>query len=271
MKGDERLRKQKPKRPYLNNSIRDRLKTVDEDIAQIWNEQKYLINKRKKNKNKQRISIASYFSKAKILVLKINKKYRLYKSFSLVVNNIKKHKRVAATVGTLSLVVIVLFFSRNKSEPKYITDTLGASSISSNQVANTEEDIKIVEKEETDFTLLFPDGKNQDALEVALISPPSNDPVYAYIDDLGGQKIQISQQRLPESFNKERDTKLQALAKDFQATNVISVDESNLYHGYSEKTKVQSVIFIKNNTLVFISSPQKQSDDVWVAYYLSLK
>lgn len=177
-------------------------------------------------------------------------------------------KRVMASkkVITGALSVIVLFgiikaFSGSDSKkPADDQGTLGAQ-VSSSQLP----------VETPAFSLIFPDGKSDKDYKVVRVSPDGNAPAYAYADSINGQQVKLTQQELPDRLKTDSATELEKIAKDFQATNVIQVDENKIYHGINEKTHVQSLIFIKNKRLVFIAAPSKMDDSIWAAYYLSLR
>ena len=126
-------------------------------------------------------------------------------------------------------------------------------------------------KETPSFAILKPEGRKFDSLDTVKVSPTGNDPVYAFTDTLDGIEIQVSQQEVPKSFDFNQEVELERVAKDFQATNVIQIDDNKVFHGLSDKTKQQSLIFIKDDLLVFIKSPQKLSDEVWAGYIMGLK
>jgi hypothetical protein len=126
-------------------------------------------------------------------------------------------------------------------------------------------------KEKPDFDILIPAGIKLANLDIVRISPAGNEPVYTYVDDFGGDEISISQQQIPKSFKDDNNTELERLAKSFQATSVIQIDDNKVFHGQSDKTKQQSLIFIKDELLVFIKSPQKLSDEAWAGYIMGLQ
>lgn len=126
-------------------------------------------------------------------------------------------------------------------------------------------------EEKPSFSILYPPGKSAEDTKTARVSPNGSAPAYAYTDTLENISLKITQQELPERLQKDADVELEKIAKDFQATSVIQVDENKIYHGYNEKTHVQSLIFIKNKRLVFIAASEKLSDDSWAAYFLSLQ
>ncbi len=122
-----------------------------------------------------------------------------------------------------------------------------------------------------EFSILTPSGRGTGELNTVLISPPENPPVYAFTDELSGATIKISQQELPQSFKGDEASKLEELAKSFQAQNVIEIDGNKVYHGFSDKGGgIQSLVLIRKGLLVLISSNKKLSDDIWFGYVTKL-
>lgn len=122
-------------------------------------------------------------------------------------------------------------------------------------------------KERPKFELVYPSGREEDAYDVVRISPDGADASYAYLDRFmeEGAVFRVTQQKIPENFN------IAKIAEDFQATNVIQVDETIVYHGYSEKGGVQSLLFEKDGLLILIRSPQRFTDDTWAGYVASMQ
>lgn len=123
---------------------------------------------------------------------------------------------------------------------------------------------------EPTFSVLVPTGKKLDELGGIERKSPAGDTVYTYADMVDGVRVEITQQELPESFKSDRGGKVKDLAKSFYAESVIQVDEIPVYHGYSDKTRYQTLIFTKKDKLIFILSPTKISDDKWVGYLVGL-
>lgn len=101
------------------------------------------------------------------------------------------------------------------------------------------------------------------------ISPPKNDPVYAYADTIGGVVISVSQQPLPKSFVGDIDNQVAELAKKFNASDKITAGDTKAYIGTSSKGP-QSVIFTKDNLLILIKSQKKLNNKTWTKYIASL-
>jgi hypothetical protein len=102
------------------------------------------------------------------------------------------------------------------------------------------------------------------------ISPPENDPVYAYTDSIDSVPITVSEQPLPDSFKSDIPTGVANLAKNFNATIKLNAKSTDFYIGTSA-TGPQSVIFVKNSVLVLIKSQNKIDDTSWSAYIESLQ
>jgi len=161
----------------------------------------------------------------------------------------------------------VLFIGNNiLSNDKSPGEVNGANSDRVARSSNQESG-DLVTVNDTAFDMIFPSGKSAADFKVVRVSPPDNDPAYAYVDTLSGTPLNISQQQMPESIRGDVETGLKDLAVSFNANDTIIIDDYTIYYGYSESTGgVQSLIFVKNELLVFISSPGGMSDDVWANY-----
>jgi hypothetical protein len=240
------------------------------DLFSIWDDQRKmdaeekkmaqeLAETKRKARELQKTLRKHQFGEAKIKlgtkskVVATKSKSHFTKTKSWIVSNKKK----TSILALFLLVPIVMFtvFSGNNETP---TDTLGESvNISSQDLP----------REKPDFELLYPAGSDEGTLEVVRNSPQGSDPSYVYVDSFtdADEKFQVSQQREPDNFDLEKTS------KDFQATNIIQIDDSKVYHGYSEKAGIQSLMFVKDGKLVLISSPKKFPDDQWANYIISMK
>lgn len=116
------------------------------------------------------------------------------------------------------------------------------------------------------YQTVLPKGKTIDELGGwKRVSPPKNDPVFAYTDTIDGVPISVSEQPLPQSFKNNTADQVADLAKKFNATDKIDASSLDVYIGTSAKGP-QSVIFAKNNLLVLIKSAKKISDTSWAKY-----
>ncbi len=116
------------------------------------------------------------------------------------------------------------------------------------------------------YQTAIPNGKS---ITWQRISPPGNDPVYAYADKITGVDVTVSEQPLPSTFQKNTDSKIADLARSYNATDTLNAGNTKLYIGLSAKGP-QSVIFTKMNLLILIKSQDKIKDSAWTRYVESL-
>lgn len=182
----------------------------------------------------------------------------IQKSSKVIQKRTPAKKKITILVIVLALLIMAyLIFLRSKPSTN---STLGESTENS---AVTQE----LPIEKPIFSILIPIGSTEQDLDIKRTNPPGSAASYTFIDNLDGSEVlfQVTQQEIPQNFNLEKT------ATDFQANNIIQIDDSRVYHGLSDKTKVQSLVFIKNGKLVLISSPQKFTDDQWAGYITGLK
>lgn len=122
-----------------------------------------------------------------------------------------------------------------------------------------------------DFTALVP--KNISIDEVGgwqKLTPPSGDTVYVYVDTVDGALLNVSQQRLPESFKANTANAVKEMAKAYNASTTLDASGTTVYIGTSADGP-QSVIFSKSELLVLIKSDKKIQDSAWISYITSLQ
>lgn len=121
-----------------------------------------------------------------------------------------------------------------------------------------------------EYATILPEGKPIKELGGwTRISPPENDPVFAYSDTITDVPVSVSQQPLPQSFRGDTDTQVADLAKKFNATTKIDAGGIAVYIGTSSKGP-QSVILTKNDLLILIKSQKKIDNKAWAKYVTSL-
>jgi len=127
-----------------------------------------------------------------------------------------------------------------------------------------------VVSESPDYQTILPQGKSINELGGwKRVSPPKNEPVYAYGDKIGDIAISVSQQPLPSSFETDTGGHIRELAKGYNATDKITAGSTNVYIGTSAKGP-QSVIFTKADLLILIKSQKKIDQKEWSAYIAAL-
>jgi hypothetical protein len=147
------------------------------------------------------------------------------------------------------------------------TGILGVSSGENSSATDGNTALTELPREKPTFDILYRQGIDPDLYDVARVNPAGSAEAYTYLDRVSeeGTVFRVTQQKVPDNFS------LATVAEDFQATNVIQVDENIIYHGYSEKGRTQSILFVKDSLLVLVRSPDKLADDAWASYFLSLE
>lgn len=121
------------------------------------------------------------------------------------------------------------------------------------------------------YDTLLPAGKSIESLGGwTLISPPDRNPVYAYVDSIGGIRVSVSQQPLPADLSKDTARNIEALARGYDADQKFSVGDTTVHIGTSTQGP-QSLIFSRGKLLILIKSVAPISDEQWVQYISSLR
>jgi hypothetical protein len=122
-----------------------------------------------------------------------------------------------------------------------------------------------------DYSTVLPKGKTIEELGGwTLVSPPDRDPAFAHIDKIGNTQINVSQQPLPKDFKPDTAEKIEQLAKNYGASEKITVGKIVVHIGTSDKGP-QSVIFNKDDLLVLIKSSVRIDSNDWAKYVNSLE
>lgn len=117
-----------------------------------------------------------------------------------------------------------------------------------------------------DYTL--PDGETA-AIEGSVRFDPQRK-VVNYKDTVAGVGVTISQQQLPEGLKDDPQEKVKKIAADFSATRALTTATPTAYIGDSIEGP-QTVIFTKNDLLIFILSANKLDDKDWAEYVTKLQ
>lgn len=94
--------------------------------------------------------------------------------------------------------------------------------------------------------------------------------VASYTDAINDVAITVSQQALPERFQKDPLGQLGKFAEDINAKDKMELDGATAYSGLSAKGP-QTTVLIKNDLLVFITAEKKLDNDALRDYINSLK
>lgn len=175
----------------------------------------------------------------------------------LVLTVLKEKSTLKIITGTIVVTIIIVSFfviasQRDSKQPVADKDTASKT------------------KEKPKYDTVLPKKKSIDALGGwKRISPPKNDPVYAFLDKIGETPISVSEQPLPDSFKGNSEEQLSELAKKFNATTKLQAGATTAYLGTSAKGP-QSVIFVTDTLLILIKSQNKINEKDWTSYIQSL-
>lgn len=179
----------------------------------------------------------------------INKKAKIAKRLAIFIGSL-----AVVTVGAIGSFIVLSLANNNSTA---VTDSNYTS--------------KTLETGQPDYSVVVPDNKNiNDLGGWKRVSPEGSAPVYAFADTIDGINIAISQQALPDEFKTNTAKEIEDLAKSFDASEILTIDNMSVYIGTSAKGP-QSVIFSKNNLLILIKSTSKISNSSWASYIRSLK
>jgi hypothetical protein len=274
MKGDTKGFKQRP-RIKLDEVVAERRRRhAQPDILDVW-------KSHKKITAAQRVSYRAKTAKKKLnTIFKVvkNKSFSSYFIF-LKSNKFKsakvyvfKHKIYALAIVVISATLMLFIGS---DSPK--KSTLGSSTSNTNSLAasdsqqNQENPDNAVPDDNLDFDELTPNGvKLTELASYKVRKTPADDVILSFQDQRDSLVIEVTEQKIPDSFRGKVAEQTEKIAKDLQATDIIQIDDIRIYHGVSEKTGVQSLVTTKKDLLIFMRSDVKQSDEFWAAYYLSL-
>lgn len=117
----------------------------------------------------------------------------------------------------------------------------------------------------TEFTPVLPAQESIDSIDGTFATSPNQSEIFTYQDTIDGVKISVSQQLLTSD---DKITEVANIAKSYNAANTLDTKET-AYIGSSTKGP-QTVIFSRNELLIFIQSDGVISDSDWVSYIDSL-
>lgn len=140
-----------------------------------------------------------------------------------------------------------------------------------NQTSGADNEGKGVLSENTETpTFEYSLPKGNEAVVDGNVRYDSEKKVVNFQDSIGTTTIVVSQQPLPAGFENDTQEQVRKLAEGFSATKVLSTANPTAYLGTSVKGP-QTVIFSKNNLLVFIQSAKRIDDKDWAEYITNLQ
>jgi len=169
----------------------------------------------------------------------------------------QRYQHGAIILGSILLIVLFnLIFSRNTATP---TQSSQASSGAQ------------LPKESPSFSAILPKGTSaSDFGGWTRVSPSDRNPSYVYADTLEGVTIRVNEQPIPDTFKSDLSGSVEKLADDFGATHILDAGDTKVYIGKNAKGP-QSLIFVKHDLLISITSNATVSDDQWITYIKSLQ
>lgn len=120
------------------------------------------------------------------------------------------------------------------------------------------------------FQTILPSGQSITSLGGwRRVTPPGEDPVFAYVDTIDTVAISVSEQPLPDTFKRDTQAAVADLAKQYNATTKLKAGDTTIYVGTSAKGP-QSTILTKHNLLILIKSKSQVDNGSWTDYINSL-
>jgi hypothetical protein len=92
----------------------------------------------------------------------------------------------------------------------------------------------------------------------------------SYTDMLDSNQITVTQQQLPNRFKVNQQAELEEFAKEINCNQLIQAGDTRAYAGVSVRGP-QTVILIKNELLIFMTTDSEMPTGAWVAYIESLQ
>jgi hypothetical protein len=168
------------------------------------------------------------------------------------INLSRKQKKVYLPIAMLMFLSFGgLLAYRYFDKPKVTTQVLGQKTV------------------KPDFSVVYPGGDIKNVAN-GEIRYDKQRKVANYSDKLNTIDITVSQQPLPDNFKAERDKKIEEFAKANYFNELIQAGELKVYSGLSIKGP-QSLVFTKNDLLIFVKASQMIDKTIWIDYINSLK
>lgn len=185
-------------------------------------------------------------------------------------------RRISKSVYAYGIIGVVLIGGAvSVATYKYKNDTGPAVASDSSAVASATSDSPVNRElpvEKPSYKILYPGGDEARYINtVRRKSPDGQPPAYGFNDTVGGIGLNVNQQKLPDSFLADTAGSVDKMAREFQATNSVSIGEDKVYYGWSEKSGVQSIILAKNKLLLLIRAERQLTEQQIVEYIRTLK
>lgn len=186
----------------------------------------------------------------------ISLKNAFFRAAKLVINSINT-KLPSKKVMNVALVAVIVASSF----------LLVRSVVVNNNSNNNSDEVKGIEaekKEKPDFKVYYPAKNKKEEM-----SYDYKKKVASYPDQIDTIPITISQQKLPDPFKANPVVELEKLAKQINANTKLETTSVNAFMGQSVRGP-QTVVFVKDQTLIFIKSDSQVAISDWNKYLDSL-
>jgi hypothetical protein len=121
------------------------------------------------------------------------------------------------------------------------------------------------------FTPLAPvDSTNNGAHGTPQVAYDAKRNTYSFTDTIKGNAIVVSQQPIPTTYKTAVDA-VSKIAVSLKATEAVNASSGTGYIATDPKSHAQTVVFSKNNLLVFVQSPFTHASAEWQTYINGLK
>ena len=179
-----------------------------------------------------------------------------------------QHKRVA--LAAAAVVVLMLgggtmleFKQKATQKSAQASDMAAAKTVLAKAAAPT------VAK--PSFQPLAPaDSKNNAVNGTPQVAYDTKRNTYSFTDTIGGHAVVVSQQPIPATYKTAVDA-VSKIAISLKANQTATTDSGAAYIASDAKSNTQTVVFSKNNLLVFVQSPFSHTTAQWQAYINALK
>ncbi len=190
------------------------------------------------------VSISGFWRRASAFFKKI------FNRATKFVSNIMPSKKVI----NISLIALIALSSLMIAKTVFVDSK-------SNNNSDEVKGIEAKKNEKPDFVIYYP--TNEKTKEM---SYDANKKVASYPDQIDTIPITISQQKLPDTFKANPIVELEKLAKQINAnTKLEAVGGINAFMGQSVRGP-QTVVFVKDQTLIFIKSDSQVAISAWNNY-----
>jgi hypothetical protein len=242
--------------------LRSSASSSDSDIGDIWAEQKRIRLAEAIEADKKRADkVARRRQAGREVVFNIGIPKIKFPRFSLSKVFIKKR-----LLGSVALISVIILFGAGYVVLSNLTKDKPGKDVAG---SNTKQPLP----KKPDYPTILPSNKSiVDLGGWVLVSPPEQkDPAFAYVDNIGGVAINVTQQLLPDKLKNSGEKGVAELAESFGATHKVKTSGGQTFYIGTASSGPQSVIFSTEQLLILIKSAKKINDSEWANYLDNLR